>query len=761
MNSITLCMVLCAMVVVHAEEYPYECRNGGEMSTVTDTIGDRYYPGYRGARWNYESNENVCWRFNCPAGQDVLLTFSRIRTEAGNDYINIYSKKVTGYYTRDEQFSGTHNNIPEKAYPGTAVLQLTSDSSVERTGIEYSFVCVEGTTSPDASPAPSSAPTPAPPVPDTPIPSMVPFPEHCKEETVLSENGVINHFFESGYAPDENLCWMMHCDGTIVASFRKFDTELGYDEVTIFSYDGNTPSAVDTFSGSEADVVVTVSGTMAIRFASDYNTQGKGFEMQYTCVDATAAPTDAPLIPAPPGFHEECANAVNVVLPADGTLSHGPYGSDEKRCWRLDCEGEVTASFVAFETEMYYDIVNVYSNQDAAVFVPVLEKYGAFASLPHQLVLEGPAVVKFESNYMIEAAGFSLQYTCVPRSTRADELATLREYRARFYDEEQGGHMASWTGEDYCTWPGISCNGDQRVVAFNMAGQGTLTARVNDFSKMQYMTSFIVDSTMANGFDGFASSLVEVSFSHTPINGPIPSVVANLPGLVKIIARGAGLTGAFPTFAPTAMHIEVQDNQLTGEVPLPLPANIINFIVNNNLLTGPVPQSNSVKRMVIDTNNFSGPLPAAFPNLLLGSFHSNSLTGSYDPESTPLATEIDISNNFFDGVLPNFAGTSVEMFKGYNNRMTGSFHHYEAGQHKMAQLIINNNRLTGTEPTAAEAALVANLAKWHENSWGMIFDTQTNHFLVWLEGGVLFSAIFCYFGVVGHTKFCYTSKRSF
>ena len=265
-------------------------------------------------------------------------------------------------------------------------------------------------------------------------------------------------------------------------------------------------------------------------------------------------------------------------------------------------------------------------------------------------------------------------------------------------------------------WGGVTCNAQGSVTALALDG-AALDGEVPDLSGLADLQYLYVQETGITGFAKLPASLVEVDFSYAPVYGPFPAAVAELPNLRTVRAKEAGLTGPLPVFSPSVQHIDVHNNEMTG--PVVLPPSILNFLGMGNGFQGALPASATVLRIIVNNNNLTGTLPA-YPSLLMGHFHFNNLEGLYVPAvQTPKAWYVDLSHNSFAGPLPNFADTPMHVFKGHHNAFTGGFHLAAPGQRVMGRLAVNDNKLTGPEPTAAQAAAVAGIVKLYGNSWGM------------------------------------------
>ena len=119
--------------------------------------------------------------------------------------------------------------------------------------------------------------------------------------TLMSCSGSISLTAASGmisdgpqdYTPFQQCEWIVQHDKPVTLSFEFFETESGYDVLSVF--DGSTASSelLGSFSGSTMPPTVTSSGTMMVRFVSDGSLQRSGFVGRYSkhSVTETALPT--------------------------------------------------------------------------------------------------------------------------------------------------------------------------------------------------------------------------------------------------------------------------------------------------------------------------------------------------------------------------------------------------------------------------------------------------------------------------------------
>ena len=145
--------------------------------------------------------------------------------------------------------------------------------------------------------------------------------------TVLPASGSQTH--KEGrlqYSNDEDLCWKVPACGTgyeVTVSFSAFDTELGYDYVTVWADNGaGAYSQVSRTSGRSAPAdAKNGAHAVAVQFESDRTTTRDGFTFAWSCV-ATGMP------PPPPPTPRAVSTAVPNIF-VSPTLGPPPSGGPD------------------------------------------------------------------------------------------------------------------------------------------------------------------------------------------------------------------------------------------------------------------------------------------------------------------------------------------------------------------------------------------------------------------------------------------------
>ena len=229
------------------------------------------------------------------------------------------------------------------------------------------------------------------------------FPTVCgTSQEVLPASGTLAHPASgSEYKNNENLCWMLQCDGTATLDWRAFKTEDEIDFVEVYAQgaDGRY-NRVFHKSGAGAPNKVQHDGNVVVRFYSDEADVRSGFRAAYACGSVPAFTFT---------FPTDCGDKY-ALSGAKGTVEHpagsDEYGEDESKCWHVPCAGTLQLTWTQFETEASYDHVTLYKETGLQVW----KKSGT--AVPAASAISGGAMLRFKSDYSVNAPGFTVSWTC-------------------------------------------------------------------------------------------------------------------------------------------------------------------------------------------------------------------------------------------------------------------------------------------------------------------------------------------------------------
>lgn len=260
----------------------YNITDGGQVSTCSGTIFDS-----GGGAGNYGNNESSTMTFCSSSANCLSITFTALDLGATNgDKIRIYDGPTTAYAVL-QNINGTN----EPAVPFTAsstsgclTIRFTSDGANVAAGFAATISCAA--------------------CPVTP--------------SYNNPNGFIytcSALFYDNQGPGTNygnnqnrvtkIC--SSSNDCVIATFTAFDTEAGFDILTI--YDGNSTAdpVIGAYSGvtlpGTAGVVTSSTGCLTFEFISDASTRRPGWEATISC-----GPCGVPPPPSP----QNCTGAIQV-----------------------------------------------------------------------------------------------------------------------------------------------------------------------------------------------------------------------------------------------------------------------------------------------------------------------------------------------------------------------------------------------------------------------------------------------------------------
>lgn len=166
-----------------------------------------------------------------------------------------------------------------------------------------------------------------------------------------------------------------------------------------------------------------------------------------------------------------------------------------------------------------------------------------------------------------------------------------------------------------CSWPGIRCNADDRIIALVMRNNGMSGVLPVELEQLEYLSS--------------------LSLPGNNLFGEIPSSLANLTQLQNLFLTDNHLTGNIPAVLLSKgrlVNLYLAGNDLSGELPVEL-----SKLVN-------------IRKLYLSGNNFSGQVPAGladFPDLVFMNLEDNSLSGCLPADLVSLcdASKYRFSNN--------------------------------------------------------------------------------------------------------------------
>lgn len=226
------------------------------VASVAAQCGTTVYDS-GGAGGNYPNNQDQTWTYCAPAGQVVTLTFTAFNTEATWDELSVHNGP-TNASPQLGIFSGTTipGPITGTIPGGCLTLWFTSDGTINYSGWAINITC---------------APPPPPPM--------------LCSGTIYDNGGAGGNYSNNS---NNTITYCPSAAGQQLSlNFTTFDTEFGYDELTIFNGPNISSPGIGTFSGLGNLGMVTStdpSGCLTLQFTSDGSVTYPGWAANVSCV---------------------------------------------------------------------------------------------------------------------------------------------------------------------------------------------------------------------------------------------------------------------------------------------------------------------------------------------------------------------------------------------------------------------------------------------------------------------------------------------
>lgn len=391
---------------------------GGTINTCSGTFYDT-----GGSAGNYLNGANITQTFcSSTPGQAIQLAFSSFTLESSYDYMYIYDGPNTASPSLGT-FSGSTSPGTITGSGSCITIVFTSDGSVVYSGWAATISCV------------------VPPPPSTNY--------NMPGGTI---NTCVGNFYDTGgsgstYGNSQNITTTF-CSSTpgqsIQLAFSSFNTESGFDVMTI--YDGpNTGSPViGSYTGSTSPGTVVSSSTcITVVFTSDGSVTYAGWAAAISCV---APPPPSTNYNNPGGTISTCVGNFY-----DTGGSGGNYTNSQNitTTFCSDTPGlAVQLNFSAFTTESGLDVMTIYNGPNTSS--PVLGTYSGGNS-PGIVTGSGSCLtIVFVSDGSVVSTGWAAAITCVtPPPTVNMTNGTVNTCSAYFYDN--GGSAANYSNNQNLT----------------------------------------------------------------------------------------------------------------------------------------------------------------------------------------------------------------------------------------------------------------------------------------------------------------------
>lgn len=250
----------------------------------------------------------------------------------------------------------------------------------------------------------------------------------------------------------------------------------------------------------------------------------------------------------------------------------------------------------------------------------------------------------------------------------AQDPNTDASFVSRFFDRMGLARPSSGAGA-VCSWPGVSCDADGRVVAFAAAGMGMSGPIPDDtVGKLSSLQSLDLSgnrlTALSNDFWELGASLRGLNLSRNAIGGALPNNVGNFARLLVLDVSRNAFSGPLPSALGSIVGLQVLDvshnlfqGQLQAAVLLGY-GSLVAMDLSGNALDGDLPDLSPLRSLAylnLSANNFRGSLIGAFQEQL---------------------RVIDLSSNRFSRLnfSTGYAGSSLIYLDLSSNELLGEIH---------------------------------------------------------------------------------------
>ncbi|CAH8344332.1 unnamed protein product [Eruca vesicaria subsp. sativa] len=203
--------------------------------------------------------------------------------------------------------------------------------------------------------------------------------------------------------------------------------------------------------------------------------------------------------------------------------------------------------------------------------------------------------------------------------------------------------LQTWNNnhETPCSWRGVSCNNDSKVVNLSLPNSQLLGSIHSDLGSLHSLQSLDLSNNSFNGplpvsfFN--KTELRRLDLSRNMISGEVPSSIGDLHNLQTLNLSDNALAGKLPSNLVTLRNltaVSLQSNYFSGEIPGGWRE--VQFLdLSSNLINGSLPPDfggDSLRYLNLSFNQISGEIPpgigANFPENVTVDLSFNNLTGS-------------------------------------------------------------------------------------------------------------------------------------
>ncbi|KQJ96175.1 brassinosteroid LRR receptor kinase BRL2 [Brachypodium distachyon] len=320
-------------------------------------------------------------------------------------------------------------------------------------------------------------------------------------------------------------------------------------------------------------------------------------------------------------------------------------------------------------------------------------------------------------------------------SSETDDAGALLRFKASVHKDPRN-LLSSWqqaasgsggngNGTYYCSWYGVSCDGDGRVSRLDLSGSG-LAGRAS-FAALSFLEALrqlnlsgntALTANATGDLPKLPRALETLDLSDGGLAGALPDgdMQHRFPNLTDLRLARNNITGELsPSFASgstTLVTLDLSGNRLTGAIPpsLLLSGACKTLNLSYNALSGAMPEpmvsSGALEVLDVTSNRLTGAIPRSIGNLTslrVLRASSNNISGSI-PESMSSCGALrvlELANNNVSGAIPAAVLgnlTSLESLLLSNNFISGSLPATIASCKSLRFVDLSSNKISGSLP---------------------------------------------------------------
>ncbi|MBL4708063.1 MAG: CUB domain-containing protein, partial [Flavobacteriales bacterium] len=357
---------------------------------------------------NYDNNLNCSWLIQpSTSPRRIELNMTSMALSFFNDRVRVYDG-INNTGTLLATYNGNNIGNTIVAYSGSMFIEFTTDDFGRGQGWDANFVS---------------------------------YVDYCQPNTVITaNNGDFTDGSQNGtnYLDNTDCEWLIQTttpNMLVRLTFSRFNTESGFDTLTIYDGISTSDPILGTYSGNTIPAaILSTGGDMLVSFKSDGSITANGWRALYQ------------IVPAPTCGGTTTLTASSGIFD-DGSGASSDYTDNLNCSWLIQPLGAtiINLSFTQFDTETGFDFVTIYdgANNNA----PVLGTYSG-STLPLALNSSGGSVfVEFNSDQAVNETGWEINY-----NSSSNQCFTNLQLTSLNGNINDGSNSNNYQNNLNCSW---------------------------------------------------------------------------------------------------------------------------------------------------------------------------------------------------------------------------------------------------------------------------------------------------------------------